>query len=171
MPKYIQWIIFLCFILIIAGKYTYDGITSIDPSDPSARTNFEQKLVEGKCTEEEQINRWLLQQSWFYDPEFNQLAGAFGQNNFSIYEKSNDFKLKNEGVFCISGENLYVTYYQTKYVPKKISFKEDSVFSIKMGTKLKRLNDEIINVRKIDENKIKLFFQNENKEYVFYRKS
>ena len=84
-PKNVQWIVFLCFILIIAGKYTYDGITSIDPSDPSARTTFEQKLVEGKCTEEEQINRWLLQQSWFYDPEFTQLAGAFGQNGFSLY--------------------------------------------------------------------------------------
>src|SRR5690606_31195625 len=130
----------LCLILIISGKYLYDGITSIDPSDQSARTALEQKFIEGKCVEGEQINRWLLQQSWFYDPEFTQLAGAFGQNSFSLYEKGDDFKLKNEGAFCISGKNLYVTYYQSKWVPRKISFKEDSILSIKMGLKMERLN-------------------------------
>lgn len=171
MPKYAQWIVFLVLMLIISGKYLYDGITSIDPSDRSARTALEQKLIEGKCKEKEQINRWLLQQSWFYNPEYTQIAGAFGQNSFSLYEKSNDFKLKNEGAFCVSGKSLYVTYYQSKWVPRKISFKENTVLSIKMGLKLKKLNDEIINVEEIDEKKIKLFFKNENKEYVFYRKN
>ena len=154
----------------------------------------------------------MLQQSWFYDPEFNQLAGAFGKNNFSLNEQRSDFKIRDEGAFCISGKNLYVTYYQTKealikslhrhageyqhpvnncfdwilayarmttqrifgliqrfpkYVPKKIYFKQGSIFSIKTGQKLKRLNDEIINVMEIDEKKMRLFFQNENKEYIF----
>ena len=40
-----------------------------------------------------------------------------------------------------------------------------------MGLKLKRLKDEVITVREIDKKKVKLFFQNENKEYVFYRKN
>lgn len=170
-PKSIQWIVFICFLLILSGKYLYDGITSIELSDRSGVISKKQEFVKGKCTEKEQIDRWLLQQSWFYDPEFKKLAGAFGQNNFSLYEKDDNLKKRKEGAFCISGKKLFVTYYQTKYVPRKISFKNDSVFSINMGIKLKKLNDEIINVIKIDEKKIKLFFQNENKEYIFYRKN
>lgn len=106
-PKHTQWIVFLCFILIISGKYLYDGITSIEPSDRSAVIAQEQKFIEGKCAGEEQIDRWLLQQSWFYDPEFKELAGTFGQNSFSLYQKSKGFKLKSEGRFA-SQEKIFM---------------------------------------------------------------
>ena len=49
------------------------------------RADFEQKLIEGKCSGKEEINRQLLQQSWFFNESKTDHGIIFGKTGFSDY--------------------------------------------------------------------------------------
>src|SRR6266853_5738856 len=94
------WVIPGIALVIAAAFFVYQSRGAV-PSGDNTSAN-ELSLVADKCTKAEAIDRWLLQQSWFYDPSFTRLAGAFGQTSFTLLgaeAPSNQI----EGAFCISG--------------------------------------------------------------------
>jgi hypothetical protein len=109
----------------------------------------ELSLVSARCTKAESVDRWLLQQSWFHDPGFTQLAGAFGQTSFTLFQVGTPTK-ETEGAFCISGNDLMVRYYERRFVPIRI---RPSKMSIEFGTKLVPLGEDVYSVRASSQKK------------------
>ena len=135
----------------------------------------EEKALEGICTKPEKIDRWLLQQSWFYDSNYENIAGAFGQTSFSLYpeNKKPDSKHKKEleALFCINGSELNIIYYETKFSPNSISFGNGSIVSVGFGRKLKLFSNDVVQVTGLTEKKMTLFFEGSGKQYELYRKN
>lgn len=135
----------------------------------------EEKALEGVCTKPEKIDRWLLQQSWFYDSGHKNIAGAFGQTSFSLYPKNkkSDSKHKKEleALFCIDGNELNIIYYETKFHPNSISFGNGSIVSVSFGRKLKLLGEDVVQVTGLTEEKMTLVFENRGTKYELYRKN
>jgi len=148
------------------------GFIDDDVTDSSEKI-LEQKLkiVQGKCTESEKLDRWLLQQTWFHSDNFSEVAMVFDQVSFSFYKKGESIENQIEGAFCINGNDLIVRYYETKIFPKGFDFKSISDWSIKYGSKIKPLEEDIVTVKKLTKKQIWLKFHGNNNEYVFYRKN
>ena len=136
--------------------------------DPKELLELEINLVKGKCTQPEMINRHFLQQSWFYDNGYTELAGAFGQNGFSLYQQGNDEPTPLEGAFCIEGKNLHVKYFKRHFVQMNINLSEKN---IQFGTKLEPLGEDTFTVKEIDAKHMVLFFSSDRAEHIFYRKN
>lgn len=128
---------------------------------------LEAKLVEGKCTQRETVNRWLLQQSWFHDQDFKELAGGFGQYSFSMYERDAPTKNPIEGAYCISGTALVVRYFDRSFVPVRLRVSD---LAVDFGTKLKPLGDDTFEIRELTKERMVLRFASDERDHVFYRK-
>ena len=128
----------------------------------------EADLVQGQCTESETIDRWLLQQSWFYDQAFTSLAGAFGQSSFSLYKNGDTTQPPLQGAFCINGNDLIVRYYKRYFVPVMV---RPSKLSVEFGTKLKPLGQDIYRVKELNKHRMVLNFESDGLEHVFYRRN
>jgi hypothetical protein len=169
-PNYLKWIVLAAFVIFLLSKCVYDGINAVNVDSIKDSMEQESRLVEGKCTKSEMINRWLLQQSWFYDEQYTDLAGAFGQVSFGMFNKGNPKKEYIQGAFCIAGNNLIVRYYETSAVPNSFEFRSLSDWTIKFGSKIKPLGEDIYKVQELTEKRMTLRFQSDGNEHVFYRK-
>ena len=129
---------------------------------------LEKRLVHAKCTQPEMVDRHLLQQSWFHDENFSELAGAFGQFTFSLYERGTAEPSPLEGAYCIEGKILHVRYFERSYVPVRIRPTE---MAIEFGTTLKPLGEDMITVRELNNERMVLSFNSDGSERVFYRKN
>ena len=136
--------------------------------NPNEITKLEMNFVKGRCTQPEMINRHFLQQSWFHDSNFSELAGAFGQYSFSLYQQDNFDSTPIEGAFCIEGKNLHVRYYKRHFVPISMNISE---LSIQFGTKLKALSEDTFTVKELNKKRMVLLFSSDGNEHVFYRKN
>lgn len=81
--SYLKWILFAALLITLVAKYIYEGSNALSFEEVMAEGS---RLVEGKCKKDENVDRWLLQQTWFYDEQFSDLAGAFDQVSFSFYK-------------------------------------------------------------------------------------
>ncbi|MGB1800513.1 MAG: hypothetical protein ACPHLK_06755 [Gammaproteobacteria bacterium] len=131
-------------------------------------TEMEISLIRGKCSGTEQINRNLLQQSWFYDEKFNELAGAFGTYGFTLYEQNSEDNKRKEGSFCIEGNNLYVRYFDRRFVPVKVRLFEGV---IEYGTKIKPLDEDLFTIKELNKDIMVILIRSDGKEKAFYRKN
>ena len=128
----------------------------------------EAKLVDGKCSHPELIDRWLLQQSWFHDERFTKLAGAFGQSSFGLYQEGGMGQEPLEGAFCIDGNNLVVRYFKRRYVPVGL---RPGALTIEFGTKLHAMGEDTYVVQELTEERLVLTFASDGLDHVFYRKN
>ncbi len=162
------WLVGALLVTFMVVKYFYEGIGAARNLQEIATQEL--ALVQGKCTNPENIDRWLLQQSWFYDEQFTQLAGAFGQSSFSLYERGGKIGQRTEGAFCIAGNDLVVRYFKTRHVPVDFEFRSLSDWTIKLGTKLEPAGDDRYSVQELTSKRMVLSFASDGREHVFYRK-
>lgn len=128
----------------------------------------ELELIEGRCSQPEAINRHLLQQSWFYDESYTQLAGAFGQSSFGLYKKDTPEIEEINGAFCIDENRLEVRYFNRRFVPMKIDFSE---LSVQLGTKIDALEEDTYTLIELNRKRMVLEFSSDGNQHVFYRKN
>lgn len=159
----------LAFLLVLIIYILYLYLNSLGAiEDPMRLREIEAALVRDKCNKPELIDRHLLQQSWFYDNEYSELAGAFGQWGFSLYEQAGETLDYIQGTYCIEGKKLYVKYYKLKFVPIRIKFKEAK---IEYGAKLKILGEDIFITEELNNKKMVLTFLSDKNTRTFYRKN
>lgn len=159
----------LTLILTLAGLwlfYMWQGLGAARTMEEI--TALETQLLESRCTKPELVNRSLLQQTWFYDQSFTQLAGAFDQHGFSFFGWDGPAEDSVEGVFCIDGRDLLVQYVDRKLVPTSVSISE---MSIKFGTKLTPMSKDTFVIRELTTDRMILTFASDGKDHVFYRKN
>ena len=70
-------------------------------------TKHDRELSEGECKVKEQLNRYLLQQTWFFDEDKTGFGMIFGYYGFS---NSSD-TIWTQASFCIDGKSIIATYY------------------------------------------------------------
>jgi hypothetical protein len=139
-----------------------------DPAlSPEALSAQERDFVAGRCTRAEAVDRWLLQQSWFYDESFTQSAGAFGQSSFMFFDTESP-TTNVEGAFCIDATELKVRYYERQYIPTDISLSKRSV---SFGSRLAPLGEDVFSVRELTTRRLVLTFASDGKNHTFYRKN
>jgi len=149
-----------------AAVFLWTSTTALrTPEEEAAR---ELELVRGRCVGAESVDRWLLQQSWYYDQAFHNLAGAFGQSSFSWYKDGDLTQAATDGAFCISGSDLMVTYYERQFVP--IGAKP-STLTVEFGMRLKPLGKDTYRVKELNEHRMVLVFESDGREHVFFRKN
>ena len=157
-------------LLAVAAFYLWQGSDALHTQEEGEA--FEAALITSMCgevnAEEEQVDRWLLQQSWFYDADFEELAGAFGRRGFNLFERNSGSESLVEGVFCIKGKNLLVRYIDTSWYPIKVNW---SALSVEFGFKIKPLGQDTFSVRELSEDRMILVFASSGEEHVFYRKN
>ena len=128
------------------------------------------KLVEGKCTKPEMLNRTLLQQTWFHSDKFIKVGIVFDQTSFTYYKNTdNSTEKRIEGAFCINGKDLIVRYYKVDYVPSKIDFKSTNT-TISFSRKIRPLNEGGITVIELTKKIMTLKFNGEDGTHTFYRR-
>ncbi len=164
MIKHVLWIAVIVVLFIAYLLWDSRGVTR----NPNEITEIEMNLVKGRCTQAEMINRHFLQQSWFHDNNYSELAGAFGQYSFSLYQQENTNSTPIEGAFCIEGKNLRVRYYKRRFVPVSINISE---WSIQFDAKLKALREDTFTVKELNQKRMVLLFSSDGNEHVFYRKN
>jgi hypothetical protein len=156
--KSLRWVIPLALLLIGVAFLVYESKGAVPAGQDLS--SHELSLVSARCTKAESLDRSLLQQSWFHDPAFTRLGGAFGQTSFSLDRK--------EGAFCISGTDLMVRYYERRFVPIRVRLSE---LAIDFGTKLVPLGEDVYSVRELTKDKMVLTFATDGREHVYYRKN
>jgi hypothetical protein len=166
MTRLSLWFIFITAVLCIVFCLFWDGRNAYRSVEQIAAA--QSSLVEEACSGQETIDRWLLQQSWFYDEEFSELAGAFGQYSFSLYERDSSLNEMIEGVFCIDGNRLKVKYFESRFVPVTIDFSERT---INFGQKFKVVGDDLFTVIELTEKMMLIEYASDGETHVFYRKS
>lgn len=124
-------------------------------------------LVSGRCTEPESVDRRLLQQTWFHDQQFTQLAGIFGQTSFTLYAPG-EMIANTEGAYCIVGDTLHVRYYERVFVPVGADL---SRLSVTFGARLNPMETDSFVVRDLTGHRLRLAFSSDGREHVFYRKN
>ena len=129
-------------------------------------------MIDGLCSvdSKENINRWHLQQSWFYDAEFQEIAGVFGNVAFSLYINGSNGEEKIEAAYCIEEKVLKVQFYETQQKLKSFNFNADG-FSMQYRSRLKVKEQESIRVVSLDEKQMILYFENQKREQRFFRKN
>lgn len=162
----LTWIATALVLTIAAAFLLWDGSDAARSMVEIAA--LEAKLIEGKCTQRETVDRWLLQQSWFHDQDFRELAGAFGQYSFSMYERGAPEKYPLEGAYCINGPNLVVQYFDRRFVPVRLRVTD---MAVDFGTKLKPLGTDTFGVRELTRERMILRFASDGRDHVFYRKN
>ncbi len=167
--RYTQWALGAALLIFLAAKMLYDGIGAARTMEEIAEQEL--RLLRGKCAGVETIDRWLLQQSWFHDEHFTELAGAFGQYSFSLYERGGAKQQRTEGAFCIAGNDLVVRYFKTNHVPVALEFRSFSDWIIKFGTKLEPVGEDLYSVGELTQKRMVLRFASDGSEHVFYRRN
>src|SRR5882672_7721078 len=162
----LTWIATALVLTISAAFLLWDGSDAARSMVEIAA--LEAKLIEGKCAQRETVDRWLLQQSWFHDQDFRELAGAFGQYSFSMYERGAPTKNPIEGAYCISGTNLVVRYFDRRFVPVRLRVSD---LAVDFGTRLKPLGADTFEVRELTKERMLLRFASDERDHVFYRKN
>lgn len=169
--KYLAWAISSVLVTFLVAKCAYDEISPAEATNIEKELEQEAKLVQGKCTKNEMIDRWLLQQSWFYDQQFTDVAGAFGQSSFGMFESGNPKQNLREGVFCIEGRNLFVRYFKRYYFPSGFEFRSPSNWTVKFSSWLVPLEEDVFTVQELTREHMILKFASDGDEHVFYRRN
>ena len=121
------------------------------------QTKQDRELSEGKCKTTGQVNRQLLQQTWFFDEEKTDFGMIFDYYSFSDYSKPEQTNVS----FCIDGKSLIATQYY--FVP------DFSVNSDKIVSKLHAFPSVEMNVETLTENKIVFRFPASKETLTLYR--
>lgn len=169
--KYLALAISAVLVSFLVARYFYDENSPAVARSIEATLEQEARLVQGRCTKTEEIDRWLLQQSWFYDQQFTDVAGAFGQSSFGMFERGNPKHSLIEGAFCIEGRNLFVRYFKEYYIPSGFEFRSPSDWAIKYSSKLVPLEEDVFAVQELSKKRMILKFVSDGSEHVFYRRN
>lgn len=176
MSKKHQIFIFLITLLLI-GLYTLWPVlfSSIkDEQVPDANAVYLQQtaLIEGLCEvdSKENVNRLHLQQPWFYDDSFQEIAGIFGNVALTLYTKGSEGQEKVEGAYCIEEGVLNVQFYGTKQKLKSFDIGSNG-FSRQYRSRLKPKEKESISIVSLDEQQMVLYFQAQKREEHYFRKN
>ena len=164
--RLLPWIASAVLVALVATIIVWEGFGAARTMKEIAAQELE--LVDGKCTQSESVDRWLLQQSWFYDEHFTELAGAFGQSSFILHERGNAKRKPVEGAFCINGKDLVVRYFDRRAVPIRFRLSE---LAIDFGTKLVPLGEDTYTVRELTKERMVLVSASNGRDHVFHRKS
>lgn len=127
-------------------------------------------LSKGRCTEPDEVDRWLLQQSWFHDAAATRLAGIFGSSSFGLYNDDDLQPLETHAAFCISGREMRVRYYERQPVPISIGWGDPHGIEIKFGTRVVPGGSDRIAVRELTYEHMLLHFESDGRERRFYRR-
>lgn len=157
----------LVFTVLAVVCCTYFFFSRQATTDPELIVEAVKELASGMCQEPEGLNRHLLQQTWFNDSNYTQVAGAFGQHSFSLYQQSATEQLHVEGAYCIEGNTLRVKYFNRRFVPIGINLTE---MYISFGAKLVPKGKDSITVKELDQNHMVLLFASDNSEHVLFKK-
>ncbi len=153
-------------LLTFLGILAINSKDVIDSNDPNYDDLYQERmlsLVNNRCSGPEGIDRRLLQQSWFYTENFQDIAVVFGQASFSLHEPR-EFSTLKEGAYCIEGSTLQVQYFTTEFVPTNFDFGE-----LTFSPKISRENTGKIVITRLDSNEMS-FILDEGEEQTVYRK-
>ncbi len=153
-------------VLAVVGCGNNNNANSIED-----RIAQEKYLTEGMCCNPEEVDRHLLQQTWFHSENFENVAMVFGQYSFSYYKTPGDFENHTEGAFCIDRKDLKIKYFKTTFQPNGIEFNKDSIITIKFGAKIKPLATDILKIIKLTTKKLAIKIHSTNEEQTFYRRN
>ena len=162
--RFIYWATLLTVILVAGAVLVYQGRNALPAGADTSE--LEESFVSGRCEKAEEVDRWLLQQTWFHDPAFASLAGVFGNHSFGLYDQHDPLN-EVEGAFCIDGNDLMVRYYERSFVPVAADLTK---LSVKFGVKLSPMHKDVFTVRELSKDKMVLVFASDSREHVFYRK-
>jgi hypothetical protein len=167
--KSLMWVLGLLIVLasLLVAWFAWDARGATHSLDEELA--FVDSLSKGKCTKPDEVDRWLLQQSWFHDEASTRLAGIFGQANFGFYIDEPLQQEEVHGAFCISGKELLVRYYERRHVPTSIAFGDPHGVEIKFGVKIVPAGTDRILVRELTSKHMVLHFESSGKEREFYR--
>lgn len=155
---------FVAMLLFFAGMLAINSRGVIDTDDPNYDELYQEKmisLVDGRCSGPEGINRRLLQQTWFYSRDFQNIAMAFGQATFSLHDRT-EFSISKEGAYCIDGSALQIQYFSTEFVPTSFGFGE-----ITFGPKISPENKAAIIITALDNSEMSFILDNGEEQTVY----
>jgi hypothetical protein len=164
--RHLPWIATAILVVLVGAIIVWENLGAARTMEEIAAQELQ--LVRAKCTQPESVDRWLLQQSWFYDQHFTELAGGFGQSSFSLYEKGDAKRKPVEGAFCINGNTLVVRYFNRRAVPIKLRLND---LAVDFGTKLVALGEDTYTVRELTKKRMVLMFASDGHDHEFYRKN
>jgi len=168
--SYLKWALPL---LVVVGyaAYVFTGtFAAVDSNDRDAVRMQELRLVENKCHGAEALNRWHLQQTWFYSPDAQEIAMVFGDVGFHYFQRETSAQDVIEGAYCVEGTKLVVQYFGADYVPISIGFESLLSWRISFGRKITPTGADTINVKKLNEEILTIVFESSGHEVTFYRK-
>jgi hypothetical protein len=168
--KIFLWLLASIIVLaaLIVGGYCWQA-RGAHPLDEQ-RVIIDSLSQEQRCTEPEEIERSLLQQTWFHDEASTRVAGLFGQTSFGLYSGDEQTPVETHGAFCISGKELRVRYYERQHVPISMAFGDPHGITIKFGAKIIPLEPDRISVLELTDRHMLLRFESGGSDRRFYRR-
>ena len=164
--------------LIITRLLQFSILLTVTGCDSNNDTNSietrlvqDKELINSKCSKPEEINRLLLQQTWFHTEKFRNVSMVFGHYSFSYYKTPGDINNNTEGSFCINGKDLNVQYYKTTYLPNDVSFNSDSIVSISFGGNIYPLSTDTLSLIELTDKLLTIKINSNNETHTFYRKN
>ena len=176
MSKKHQIIVFLISFLLMGAYSIWAGFLNSDKTEKIPKENViylqQKSMLEGLCepSSTEGVDRWLLQQSWFHDSSFQEIAGAFGDVAFTLYIQGSNSEEKVEGVYCIEGDTLKVQFYETRRKLQCFDLNSNGL-SMQYEGRLKPKEKESIRIVSLDKKQMVLYFESQNREQRLYRKN
>ena len=155
---------------LVAVYLVFGKQSNSEASDGAAASIAQyQKLVDGRCSGSEAVNRSHLQQTWFDTPDYSNVAMAFGQYSFSTYGSGALGENREEGAFCIEDKTLEVVYLQLEF---KFSWGDlFSKFELSWKGRREPLTDGKITILHLDAKVLRLRIEENGVEKTFYRKN
>jgi hypothetical protein len=153
---------------LVVGGFYWQARGAHSPDEQRAIVDA---LSQGQqCTQPEEIERSLLQQTWFHDEASTRVAGLFGQTSFGLYSGDARTLMETEGAFCISGRELRVRYYEKQHVPISITLGDPHGIRIEFGAKIIPLGTDRLTVIELTDKHMLLRFESDGSDRSFYRR-
>ncbi len=128
----------------------------------------EYELIRDKCTGPENLDRELLQQTWFHDVELTDRAGMIGLVSYNINEPGESIKPWFRGAFCIEGDYLYTVSFERSFEPSEPRRNERGNWVREYVRTLTPVSEGRVMVNHLDEHKLILKFP-DHPAVTFYR--
>lgn len=128
----------------------------------------EYQLIRDKCRGSENVNRELLQQTWFYDTELTDRAGKFGLVSYNLNEPGESIKPWFRGAFCIEDDLLHTVFYERTFEPTEPRRDENGKWIREYVRTLTAKGEGKIQIHHLDEHKLVLEYPN-NPPVTLYR--
>ena len=136
-----------------------DGL--VKNSDLDAISDFEQAIIKDKCSSGEEINRYHLQQNWFFNESKTDHGMIFGQTGFADYSISPNL----HAAYCIEKDMLIASYYHfsPSYSINGERISEGELFKYRSIPAIR------IQIKTLTQNRMVLFFVESKEELILYR--